>query len=157
MSNYSPKSMSHLQQNGVQTDYFRLKARGIATLPNGTPLANTAAVTLVQRKRSLDDLSKLPTPERSSSSAFRSATPKFVGRPLSKISTEQDVEEKTLKTQAKSIMAGDTEKSDQSKKRLFDDDEEELLAKAKRIREQMDEGIEWFRTEMQKSFSRSAS
>jgi hypothetical protein len=44
--------------SGVQTDYFRLKARGIYTLPNGAPLASSAAVDL---RRSLD--SKEATPE----------------------------------------------------------------------------------------------
>jgi nuclear mRNA export protein SAC3 len=159
MSSYSPKSMSHHQVNGVQTDYFRLKARGIATLPNGTPLANTAAFSLVRRKRSYD-LNKPTTPERASSRPIAKSVPaKPIGREMiiPKTSAEQDKEMEAMKARAKSIMAEDKEKKEQSKKRLFDDDDEELLAKAKRIREQMDEGIEWFREEMQKSFSRSAS
>ncbi|CCU82540.1 80 kD MCM3-associated protein/SAC3 family protein [Blumeria hordei DH14] len=43
------------QISGVQTDYFRLKARGIMTLPDGRPLANMAARHISQHQ-SFDNL-----------------------------------------------------------------------------------------------------
>jgi hypothetical protein len=160
MSNYSPKATSGRQPNGVKTDYFRLKARGIMTLPNGTPLANTAAVHLNVRKQSLEDLRQPRTPKQSARKPLASSVPaKPVTKEsvLPKTSAEIDEEFETLKARARAIMAKDKEERTPSKKRLLDDDDEDLFAKAKRIREQMDEGAAWFREEIQKSFSRSVS
>jgi hypothetical protein len=41
MPKYSMKDMDRKQVSGVQTDYFRLKARGISTTTKGTPLASS--------------------------------------------------------------------------------------------------------------------
>jgi len=56
MSKYDAQDESRRHVSGVQTDYFRLKARGIATLPDGTPLANSAAKDILHHKRSFDGI-----------------------------------------------------------------------------------------------------
>lgn len=156
--NYKPSMESRHQPNGVKTDYFRLKARGIMTLPDGTPLANTAAVHL-NHKRSLDNIHKSMTPERlTSKHSAGSAPPKPVTNDflLSGTSTERDSEFEALKARARAVMAKDKEEK-QKNKRLLDDDEVELFASAKRVRDQMDEESLWMRAEIQKSMSRSSS
>jgi nuclear mRNA export protein SAC3 len=156
--NYKPSMESRRQPNGVKTDYFRLKARGIMTLPDGTPLANTAAVHL-NHKRSLDNIRKSMTPERPiSKHSAGSAPPKPVTNDslLPETSTERDSDFETLKARARAVMAKDKE-GKQKNKRLLDDDEVELFASAKRVRDQMDEETLWMRAEIQKSMSRSSS
>ncbi|KAI9049203.1 hypothetical protein LZ554_007050 [Drepanopeziza brunnea f. sp. 'monogermtubi'] len=151
--NYTPQDEHRPQVSGVQTDYFRLKARGISTLPNGTPLASSVA-NMLHPKRSFDGFIKPSTPRRRSRefSAPRSvpANP-AVGRP---VEDEQD-DIDFLKARARAVMSED--KMSRSK-RSFDDDEETLFARAKRVREQMDEGEEFYRREREKSsLSRSGS
>lgn len=47
------------QVSGVQTDYFRLKARGIHTMPDGSPLARSVAMeSVLRKKRSVDELTR---------------------------------------------------------------------------------------------------
>jgi len=150
---------SRRQPNGVKTDYFRLKARGIMTLPDGTPLANTAAVHL-NHKRSLDNISKSMTPERPICKPSASSVPlKPVTNDalLSGARRERDNDFEALKARAKAVMAKDKEGKQKNKKRLLDDDEVELFASAKRVRDQMDEETLWMRAEIQKSMSRSSS
>jgi nuclear mRNA export protein SAC3 len=157
--NYRPNTESRRQQNGVKTDYFRLKARGIMTLPDGTPLAITAAVHL-NHKRSLDNISKSLTPERPISKPSASSVP---SKPvvddllLSGTSTERDNDFEALKARARAVMAKDKEEKQKNKKRYLDEDEAELFASAKRVRDQMDEETLWMRSEIQKSMSRSSS
>lgn len=157
--NYKPSMESRRQPNGVKTDYFRLKARGIMTLPDGTPLANTAAVHL-NHKRSLDNISKSMTPERPIYKPSASSVP---SKPvtndalLSGTMRERDDDFEALKARAKAVMAKDKEGKQKNKKRLLDDDEVELFASAKRVRDQMDEESLWMRAEIQKSISRSSS
>jgi nuclear mRNA export protein SAC3 len=156
--NYKPSMESRRQPNGVKTDYFRLKARGIMTLPDGTPLASTAAVHL-NHKRSLDNINKSLTPERTISKPSASSVPsKSVTNDslLFGTSAERDNDFEALKARPRAVMAKDQEEK-QNKKRLLDDDEVELFASAKRVRDQMDEETLWMRTEIQKSMSRSSS
>lgn len=161
LSSMNVRSSDRPQRNGVQTDYFRLKARGIMTLPDGTPLARTAAVELDSSKRLPESGSKIgKTGVRFRASSTRpllakSSTPEMVGREQG---VGRDPELEALKAKAQAILAGDSIRIDHTKKRVLEDDEDdELLAKAKRIREQMDEDIEWYRTELHNSFPRSAS
>ena len=157
--NYKPSMESRRQPNGVKTDYFRLKARGIMTLPDGTPLANTAAVHL-NHKRSLDNITKSMTPERTISKPSASSVPSKPvtnGNLLSGTSAERDNDFEALKARARAVMAKDKEGMQKNKKRLLDDDEVELFASAKRVRDQMDEETLWMRAEIQKSMSRSSS
>jgi hypothetical protein len=156
--NYKPSMESRRQPNGVKTDYFRLKARGIMTLPDGTPLANTAAVHL-SHKGSLDNISKSMTPERSISKPSASSVPlKSVSNDPLVLGTsaEGDNDFEALKARAKAVMMKDKE-GKQKNKRLLDDDEVELFASAKRVRDQMDEEALWMRAEIQKNISRSSS
>ncbi len=158
MPNYKPSMESRRQPNGVKTDYFRLKARGIMTLPDGTPLANTAAVHL-NHKRSLDNMGKSLTPERPISKPAASSVPsKPVATDiiLSDTSAERDNDFEALKARARAIMAKDKEGKQKNKKRFLDDNEAELFASAKRVRDQMDEETLWMRA-IQKSMSRSPS
>lgn len=155
--NYKPSMESRRQPNGVKTDYFRLKARGIMTLPDGTPLANTAAVHL-KRQRSLDNIGKSMTPERPIGKPSASSVPsKPVANDVSSTSAGQDNDFEALKAKAKAVIAKEKEGKQKNKKRLLDDDEVELFASAKRVRDQMDEETLWMRAEIQKSMSRSSS
>lgn len=157
--NYSSDVEGRRQSNGVQTDYFRLKARGIMTLPDGTPLANSAALHLPRQSQFLNGRSKGTTAERpTNKSTPRSVPERLAVSEMGHLNEDRwmvdDLE--ALKARARTIMAEDDE-TRLSKKRLFDEGDEELFAKAKKIREQMDEGAEWFRIEAQKSISRSVS
>lgn len=154
MSKYDVKDETRRQVSGVQTDYFRLKARGIATLPNGTPLANSAAKDILHQKRSFDGITKPTTPKSlMPPPATRSVPAKPMMRPEgSRNSTGRNEDLQAMKARAKARMAENQEC--RQKKRTFDD-EDELFARAKRVREQMDEGMEWYRKEIEAS--RSAS
>jgi hypothetical protein len=149
------------QPSGVKTDYFRLKARGIMTLPDGTPLAKTAAVHLLPHKRSFDSITKQIAPDyQEDDSLGRSIPAEYTSTYRPKPSTLADPVEdiEVIKARARAVMAQDKEMRHKNKKRQFaDDDDEELFAKAKRIRDQMDEGAEWYRAENENSLSRSAS
>ncbi|KAH6684366.1 SAC3/GANP/Nin1/mts3/eIF-3 p25 family-domain-containing protein [Halenospora varia] len=158
MAKYGAQDENRRQVSGVQTDYFRLKARGIATLPDGTPLATSAARSILRPKRSLDELSRLTTPQHSrQSSEARSVPAKStinVGPP--RTSTERDEHIQVLKKRAKAAMEASS--AARQKRNFDDDDEEALFARAKKIRQQMDEGSEWFRQEIERcSGSRSVS
>jgi hypothetical protein len=156
---YSPKTEDRRQPNGVKTDYFRLKARGIMTLPDGSPLANTAAVHLLHHKRSLDDVCKPTTPTKPIKPSASSLPSKPVANGVTppKTSAERKEHIELLKARAKAVMAEGEERKQSSKKRNLDDDDAELFAKAKRIRDQMGEDIEWMRVEREKTSSRSFS
>ena len=161
MSKYDAEDEIRPHASGVQTDYFRLKARGITTLPNGTALANSAAKHILHKKRSFDGISRPTTPNSSKQlSAARSVPAKSMAPPSWRTSTERDDEIQSLKARAKAVLDynHDQEESRQKKqKRTFDDDAE-LFARAKRIREQMDEGLEWYRkTRESSAASRSVS
>jgi hypothetical protein len=82
----------------------------------------------------------------------RSVPPKPVARPVfaPRSSAERNEEIQVLKSRAREHVAQDRE-SRQKKRVLMDD--EELFARAKRVREQMDEGAEWYRKEMEVSRS----
>ena len=154
MSRYSAEDEERRQVSGVQTDYFRLKARGITTLPNGTPLANSAVHANLRRKRSLDN-SRTATPEPSRQPAIPRSVPansKYREGPRGSAEREDDIQ--ALKARAKAAMADEESSRQRERKRSFDEvDDEELFARAKRIREQMDEGAQWFRSEIEKSRS----
>ena len=154
MSKYNAQDESRRHVSGVQTDYFRLKARGIAILPDGTPLANSAAKDILHHKRSFDKISKPTTPTLAKSQpTARSVPAKPTERP--KTSVKRDEEIQALKTRAKAVMS--REKKLLQKGTLQVDDEE-LFKRVKKIREQMDEGAKWFRKEIEReTASRSVS
>jgi hypothetical protein len=139
MSSYGEEE-GRRQISGVQTDYFRLKARGISTLPDGTPLASSVAKSIVHRKRSFDGISKRPGN----------------GNHQPKSSYEED---EGLFERAKRIREQMDE--DHQPKRPYEGDDEEdeaLFERAKRVREQMDEGSLWYRAEIaRQSGSRSVT
>ena len=56
-----------MKSNSVETDYFRLKARGIQTLANGTPVANLAAMNLSKFTRQEEEPESERPQSRSSS------------------------------------------------------------------------------------------
>lgn len=161
LPNDIPLTGQKRRASGVQTDYFRLKARGITTLPDGTPLATMAAYHL-PRKASFDGFMKPSTPKRELRESLSNSVPaKPVARlpePKGLAAEDFDLDIEALKARAKKLVEEDREKRHQKKKRMFDDNDEELFARAKRIREQMDEGTEWFKSEIgKKSVSRSHS
>jgi hypothetical protein len=148
---YDSKKESRLQVSGVMTDYFRLKARGISTLADGSPLAKTATHTTVHKKRSFDAFIK-PSPTRQSKvTMLAQSAPNKSSRSFA--NSSEDI--RALKVKAKVMMEED-QKSHQ--KRVYVDDEEELFERAKRVREQMDEGANWYRKEIERdTVSRSVS
>jgi hypothetical protein len=151
ISDYNAKKESRPQVSGVQTDYFRLKARGISTLPDGTPLANSAANNTVRKKRSLDIFVKPSTPFPEKVSSLAQSVPAKPSRAVA--SSNEDIQ--ALKAKARAMMA---EVHMSHKKRVYVDDDEELFERAKRVREQMDEGASWYRQEIERETdSRSVS
>lgn len=130
-------------RSNVKTDYFRLKARGITTLPNGTPIANSAAWQLFKHRRSSDSMNKHSTPKRPMKRPeVRSVPVKFNNH----VRDDGDDELAQLKLRAKNWMNGDGQTSHlPTNKRALDDDDEELFARSKRLKERMGEDIAWFR------------
>ncbi|RDW89548.1 hypothetical protein BP6252_01580 [Coleophoma cylindrospora] len=155
METYRLDDERRRQPSGVQTDYFRLKARGISTLPDGTALASSVAKKILHSKRSFDDISQTtPRPTRPELVA-RSVPSKLASQPEKlKTSAERISDIQELKARAKALMVEENE-SRLHKKKSLDFDEEELFAKARRVREQMDEGARWYKEEVERS--RSAS
>jgi hypothetical protein len=154
MANYGAQEEGRRQVSGVQTDYFRLKARGITTLPDGTPLANSAARSMVHQKHSFDGVQKSSTPHSSKRQTMsRSVPAKFATHAKAGGNEREDLE--ALKIKAKAFVS---EEKKSRQKRTFADDDEDLFERAKRIREQMDEGAQWYRKEIERdTASRSVS
>jgi nuclear mRNA export protein SAC3 len=154
MSHYGSQDEERRHVSGVQTDYFRLKARGITTLPNGTPLASSVAHTTLHKKRSFE-YSRPITPELSGQLTIpRSAPTNNIHRGIPRGTAEREDDIQALKARAKAIIADEERSRRKEKKRSLDEGEEaELFARAKRIREQMDEGAQWFRSEIERSRS----
>jgi nuclear mRNA export protein SAC3 len=154
MSHYGSQDEERRHVSGVQTDYFRLKARGITTLPNGTPLASSVAHTALHKKRSFE-YNRPITPELSVQLTVpRSAPTNNIHRGIPRGTTEREDDIQALKARAKAIIADEERSRRTEKKRSLDEGEdEELFARAKRIREQMDEGAQWFRNEIERSRS----
>lgn len=154
MSRYGAEDEERRQVSGVQTDYFRLKARGISTLPNGTPLASSVAHNTLRKKQSFDN-SRPSTPEQAGQWAIPRSAPAINGHhagPQRTVKREEDIQ--VLKTRAKAMVASEELSRQRERKRSLDEvDDEELFARAKRIREQMDEGARWFRSEVERSRS----
>lgn len=152
MSDHDIKKESRSQISGVKTDYFRLKARGITTLSDGTPLAKSAAANnTLQKKQSVDGFVKPSTPRHSREPTFAQSVPAKPSRSFA--ASNEDIQ--VLKARAKIMMAED-HKSRQ--KRVYVDEDEELFARAKRVREQMDEGEIWYKKEREReTASRSVS
>lgn len=148
------------QVSGVQTDYFRLKARGIFTRPGRTPSASSVANNTLRQKRSYDELVRQPppqTPPRSRcSSMARSVPSKTHVDPDFRLSIDGDEHVQALKKRAQAVMDAD---SQSRRKRSFtSDDDEALFERARKVREQMDEGMKWYREERKRaSGSRSVS
>jgi hypothetical protein len=155
MSKYDAQGEER-QVSGVQTDYFRLKARGITTLPNGTPLASSVAKSFLHQKRSLDGISKPTTPKSSKLQPIPRSAPKANHLDGLRDTAERDDDIQLLKAKAKALMEEQEASRQRERKRSYDEvDDEELFARAKRIREQMDEGAQWFRKEIERSRSES--
>ncbi|KAL2068246.1 hypothetical protein VTL71DRAFT_16344 [Oculimacula yallundae] len=147
---------SRPQISGVQTDYFRLKARGIATLHDGTPLANSAAQKILNTKRSFDGFVRPATPRQSRDlSTPRSVPAKATAPEIDDGFNNQAEDIEEIKARARAVMS---ERKNSGQKRSYDDDDEDLFARAKRIREQMEEGENYYKKELEKdSGSRSTS
>jgi len=176
---WNPKDDKGPKPNNVQTDYFRLKARGIYTLPNGAPLASSAAVHLrpsliESAKHSLSrdksaTMSKVSTPDhslkRSVSSLSYSAPAKrarAAPAPPPDPNHKQEMEE--IKERARRIMNEDAlkrrleeeRKKSQERGETKDEEMEELFRRSRKLKEDMATGEEWFR-KYNESWSRSGS
>ncbi|KAM3073577.1 actin cytoskeleton and mitosis protein [Clarireedia jacksonii] len=152
MPYYQATQETRPQVSGVQTDYFRLKARGITTLPNGTPLANTAAKDVLHRKYSFDGISKKLTRghgsriEKEPSIPRSSPARSFSHHEISATLGDDD-EIDRLKARAKEIISKDIKPLTRLPKRGLEEDDD-LFERAKRIRERMDQDSEWLRQEV---------
>ncbi|MBV36284.1 MAG: hypothetical protein CMP47_12675 [Rickettsiales bacterium] len=145
------------QISGVQTDYFRLKARGVSTLYDGAALAEAATQRTLNPKRSFDGFIKPTTPRSRLQSTPRSvpSKPATQAEIDGEFGDQVDDDVEALKARAKAAMSW---RKNSGQKRSFDDEDEELFARAKRIREQMEEGEDYYRMELEReSGSRSAS
>ena len=162
MSKYDDEDEARSRVSGVQTDYFRLKARGIATLPDGTPLANSAAKHTLHHKRSFDGISKSTTPRtqkvQKNQPMTRSVPRKaFVTPAISQPGTGLDDDILALKARAKALMSEEGTKT-RMQKRTLEDADGDLFERAKRVRERMDEDSAWLRKEYERcTGSRSLS
>jgi len=123
--NYNVLDDTRQPYNGVQTDYFRLKARGIKTMPDGRPLA-TSVARMLQQKRSLESLTGQELMEKRRSSLNSSTS-----------------EVESAVAQARAKLSGGEKK----RKSTMDAEDEELFARAKRVREEMEADSEWYRSE----------
>ena len=135
------------QISGVQTDYFRLKARGIMTLPNGRPLANMAARHIFQHQ-SFDNLNcsiKNVSCQPSSGSDPDLNLPDVQSQ-HEEISDTYSDDIDLLKLEAKTSVKERPSKKNPS--RTVDDGE--LFDRARKIRKKMDEGADWFRNEVER-------
>ncbi|CZR59223.1 uncharacterized protein PAC_09115 [Phialocephala subalpina] len=141
MKDYNDQDERRRQVSGVQTDYFRLKARGITTLHNGAPLASSAAKDIVHQKHSFDGISKPKTPHQQKVQSWARSVP---AKPVPAFEERSPTEEYE-------------NKKEQTEKRGLDDNDEKLFARLRKVREQMDEGAEWFRKQISRSQSKSKS
>jgi hypothetical protein len=83
----------------------------------------------------------------------RSVPAKFATHAKAGGNEREDLE--ALKIKAKAFVS---EEKKSRQKRTFADDDEDLFERAKRIREQMDEGAQWYRKEIERdTASRSVS
>lgn len=179
-SGWNPKDDKGPKPNNVQTDYFRLKARGIHTMPNGSPLASSAALHLrpslinsVRQSMSASGASSassgLATPDRqlkrSISKLSLSAPAKRVRTdllPKPSLSNKQEVDD--IKANARRIMTEDASKRRREedrrrsleKEQTRDEEMEELFRRSRKLKEDMAQGEEWFK-KYNESWSRSAS
>ncbi|KAG9246231.1 SAC3/GANP/Nin1/mts3/eIF-3 p25 family-domain-containing protein [Calycina marina] len=180
--------------NGVQTDYFRLKARGIKTMPDGRQMASSVAKILNQ-KRSLESLNRIEGKEnkpvaslerslgslegdqnghkrrRTSDEALDSQYPRELTEARDLFATlkepgdEQRKPSETVDSNyerglagARDLLAKMNGLGDKKRKSVVDPKEEELFARAKRVREELDHDIEWVREETKRwSSSRDPS
>jgi hypothetical protein len=124
-------SWSQLHRGGrdkTNTDYFRLKARGIEKLPNGNVVP--AAIKPLQKKRSY-------------TAAY--------GDPNSQ---QQNAQKKIW---AKETATEDASTSQNSRVRNPEEEDEELFAEARKIMNTITEGIDFYREETRRAASRSVS
>ncbi|OBT78847.1 hypothetical protein VF21_02510 [Pseudogymnoascus sp. 05NY08] len=179
-SGWNPKDDKGPKPNNVQTDYFRLKARGIHTMPNGAPLASSAALLMrpslinsVRQSMSTSAASSvssgLATPDRQlkrsiSKLSLSAPAKRFRTDPLPKPSPSNKQEADDIKANARRIMNEDASKrrkeEDQrrslEKEKTRDEDMEELFRRSRKLKDDMAQGEEWFK-KYNESWSRSAS
>ncbi|KFY49653.1 hypothetical protein V495_00549 [Pseudogymnoascus sp. VKM F-4514 (FW-929)] len=179
-SGWNPKDDKGPKPNNVQTDYFRLKARGIHTMPNGSPLASSAALHLrpslinsVRQSMSASAASSissgLATPDRQlkrsiSKMSLSAPAKRLRADPLPKPSPTNNQEVDDIKANARRIMNEDASKRrrEEDRRRSLerektkDTEMEELFRRSRKLKEDMAQGEEWFR-KYNESWSRSAS
>lgn len=138
------------QISGVQTDYFRLKARGVHTMPDGTPLASSVANSL-RKKHSHEEISRADTGRMNGVNGYgRSRSSSRYGSPVvnGMISRTgiSNAEFEKVTAKARALMAADKNQNDEGshsrKRRSVDPDSEgeiDWLARSKRVRADLDQ------------------
>ncbi|OBT67250.1 hypothetical protein VE03_02677 [Pseudogymnoascus sp. 23342-1-I1] len=179
-SGWNPKDDKGPKPNNVQTDYFRLKARGIHTMPNGSPLASSAALHMrpslinsVRQSMSTSGASSisssLATPDRQlkrsiSKMSLSAPAKRFRTDPLPKPSPSNKQEVDDIKANARRIMNEDASKRRQEddrrrsveREKTRDEEMEELFRRSRKLKDDMAQGEEWYK-KYNESWSRSAS
>ena len=177
LDNKSPKS------SNVETDYFRLKARGIFTMPNGAPVASTVAVDLrssgmlesARTSRSEESLRSTSNSERglkrSVSSALSFSAKRVKSGPAASTTSNHTTDIEEIKARARRVMeenALSKQREEAELRRSYQPaksehqrelEMEEMFRRSRQIREAMAKDEEWMRehrTSMSRSVSRAA-
>lgn len=176
---YRASNSQSPRPSNVQTDYFRLKARGIYTLPNGVPVAKTAAVDfrssgIIERARASmsASLESEGTPDRNLKRSFTSMGSSTSKRPklgvetpaasISKLNFEE-IKERARRVMQENALSKQREE-DELKRRMQPPksdrqrelEMEEMFRRSAKIRQTMAEDEEWMR-QHRMSMSRSVS
>lgn len=150
LSNHLKRNENRKYFNGVHTDYFRLKARGIAPFVDGIFFPNknqkhASHQTQDQEKHiNSSRLITKSTEDPESASSLSNAS-----RRIEAYSFIDKFENECLKEKKDELPLYEI----QTNKRQLTDDDISLFDRAKKIRDQMDEGADWFRKEVEKSIN----
>lgn len=155
-------------QSNVKTDYFRLKARGLVLMPDGTALHESLASRVLNEGKRLHGMGNFGLPSAAPTSHSRSSS--IAGVPSSTAfahlrsdSTSSSTSPFSAKRKrdadedgAVGSMDGRLQENGQpdgseanappaSKRKLWSDEEEKLLREVREAREQLMEGERWYR------------
>lgn len=126
--------------SGTQTDYFRLKARGIHTMYDGTPLASSVAS--LQRKQPLGAESRSDSRRHSTNSYGRSTSSRRFGESEAPVT---GIDVGGLKANARAFVEQDRTSRKRRSVNVDDEEDVNLISRVKRLKEQMADDREEFR------------
>lgn len=133
-SSYDDQIQDRHSTSGVQTDYFRLKARGIRTMPDG---GRSTRKDVVHKKHTFDGITKSSKSKVQTWSQNMSPEAVTESR-VSQSSAEYDNHQKSTNGFEASVSKGKSKEVDG-----LDDFDRELFARCKQTREALGEGDEY--------------